>query len=61
MPAERPNSPPNTMPVPIPLGDMNCALDLPVVRRPALVEQHNQLLYSRDRHFDAIPQLARVD
>ena len=27
----------------------------------ALVQQHNLLLYSRDRHFDALPQLARLD
>jgi|ETNmetMinimDraft_26_1059896.scaffolds.fasta_scaffold35921_1 tRNA(fMet)-specific endonuclease VapC len=27
----------------------------------ALVQQHNLLLYSRDQHFDALPQLARVD
>ena len=26
----------------------------------ALVRQHNLLLYSRDSHFDALPQLARV-
>jgi len=26
----------------------------------ALVEQHNLLLYSRDRHFDHVPQLARL-
>ena len=27
----------------------------------ALTEQHNLLLYSRDSHFDAFPQLPRVD
>jgi predicted nucleic acid-binding protein len=27
----------------------------------ALTEQHNLLLYSRDRHFDALPQLPRLD
>ena len=27
----------------------------------ALVQQHNLLLYSRDQHFDALPQLARLD
>ena len=27
----------------------------------ALVEQHGLLLYSRDTHFDALPQLPRVD
>ena len=27
----------------------------------ALVQQHSLLLYSRDRHFDVLPQLARVD
>ncbi|MBP7828839.1 MAG: type II toxin-antitoxin system VapC family toxin [Kiritimatiellae bacterium] len=27
----------------------------------ALVQQHNLLLYSRDAHFDALPQLARLD
>lgn len=27
----------------------------------ALVQQHNLFLYSRDRHFDALPQLARLD
>jgi len=27
----------------------------------ALVEQHNLMLYSRDKHFDAIPQLARLE
>jgi len=27
----------------------------------ALVQQHNLLLYSRDSHFDALPQLARID
>lgn len=26
----------------------------------ALVQQHNLLLYSRDRHFDSLPQLARL-
>ncbi len=37
---------------PIPTNDMWLA---------ALVEQHNLLLYSRDRHFDHLPQLARLD
>ena len=27
----------------------------------ALVQQHNLLLYSRDRHFDVLPQLARLN
>jgi tRNA(fMet)-specific endonuclease VapC len=27
----------------------------------ALVQQHNLLLYSRDRHFDHLPQLARCE
>lgn len=27
----------------------------------ALVQQHNLFLYSRDRHFAALPQLPRVD
>jgi tRNA(fMet)-specific endonuclease VapC len=27
----------------------------------ALAEQHGLLLYSRDKHFDLLPQLARVD
>ena len=27
----------------------------------ALVEQHSLLLYSRDSHFDHLPQLARLD
>ena len=27
----------------------------------ALTEQHNLLLYSRDSHFDSLPQLPRVD
>lgn len=27
----------------------------------ALVQQHNMMLYSRDRHFDVLPQLARVE
>jgi tRNA(fMet)-specific endonuclease VapC len=27
----------------------------------ALVQQHNLLLYSRDAHFDALPQLARLE
>jgi tRNA(fMet)-specific endonuclease VapC len=27
----------------------------------ALVQQHDLLLYSRDAHFDALPQLARAD
>ena len=27
----------------------------------ALTEQHNLLLYSRDTHFDHLPQLPRVD
>ena len=27
----------------------------------ALVQQHNLLLYSRDRHFEVLPQLARPD
>jgi len=26
----------------------------------ALVQQHNLLLYSRDKHFDCLPQLARA-
>jgi tRNA(fMet)-specific endonuclease VapC len=26
----------------------------------ALVQQHNLILYSRDRHFDVLPQLGRV-
>jgi tRNA(fMet)-specific endonuclease VapC len=26
----------------------------------ALVQQHNLLLYSRDKHFETLPQLARV-
>ena len=26
----------------------------------ALVQQHNLVLYSRDRHFDALPQLPRI-
>jgi predicted nucleic acid-binding protein len=26
----------------------------------ALVLQHDLLLYARDRHFDVIPQLARI-
>ncbi len=37
---------------PIPTNDLWIA---------ALVQQHNLLLYTRDRHFDALPQLARVD
>lgn len=37
---------------PIPTNDLWIA---------ALTEQHNLLLYSRDTHFDALPQLARVD
>ncbi len=37
---------------PIPTNDMWIA---------ALVIQHNLLLYSRDRHFDSLPQLPRVD
>ena len=37
---------------PIPTNDMWIA---------ALVQQHNLLLYSRDTHFDSLPQLARVD
>jgi len=36
---------------PVPTNDMWIA---------ALVQQHNLLLYSRDRHFDALPQLARL-
>jgi tRNA(fMet)-specific endonuclease VapC len=27
----------------------------------ALVQQHNLLLYSRDRHFDVLPQLGRAN
>ncbi len=27
----------------------------------ALVQQHNLMLFSRDRHFDHLPQLARID
>lgn len=27
----------------------------------ALVQQHNMVLYSRDKHFDVLPQLARID
>jgi hypothetical protein len=27
----------------------------------ALVLQHSLFLYDRDRHFDALPQLLRVD
>jgi tRNA(fMet)-specific endonuclease VapC len=37
---------------PIPTNDLWIA---------ALVQQHNLFLYSRDRHFDALPQLPRVD
>lgn len=38
--------------MPIPLHDLWIA---------ALVQQHNLMLYSRDTHFDALPQLARVE
>lgn len=41
-----------TQGTPIPTNDMWIA---------ALVQQHNLLLYSRDRHFDELPQLARLD
>jgi len=41
-----------TQGTPIPTNDMWIA---------ALVQQHNLLLYSRDRHFDALPQLARMN
>lgn len=37
---------------PIPTNDLWIA---------TLVQQHNLLLYSRDRHFDVLPQLARLD
>lgn len=37
---------------PIPTNDLWIA---------ALTEQHNLLLYSRDTHFDALPQLPRLD
>jgi tRNA(fMet)-specific endonuclease VapC len=37
---------------PIPTNDMWTA---------ALVQQYSLLLYSRDKHFDALPQLARAD
>jgi tRNA(fMet)-specific endonuclease VapC len=36
---------------PIPTNDLWIA---------ALVQQHNMVLYSRDQHFDALPQLARI-
>jgi tRNA(fMet)-specific endonuclease VapC len=40
-----------TQGTPIPVNDMWIA---------ALVLQHDLLLYSRDRHFDSLPQLPRV-
>lgn len=41
-----------TQGTPIPTNDIWIA---------ALVQQHNLLLYSRDAHFDALPQLGRLD
>ena len=40
-----------TQGTPIPTNDLWIA---------ALVQQHNLILYSRDRHFDSLPQLARI-